>query len=62
MAESATYLRPQPKVPTWSEISAELDKALRPVWEGERAPREAVQASKPTIDQLLERGWRDVKS
>ena len=47
---------------TWSEINAELDKALRPVWEGERSPREAVQAIKPTIDQLLERGWRDVKS
>jgi multiple sugar transport system substrate-binding protein len=62
MAESATYLRPQPKVPTWSEINAELDKALKPVWEGERSPREAVQAVKPTIDQLLERGWRDVKS
>lgn len=62
MAESATYLRPQPKVPTWSEINAELDRSLRPVWEGERSPREAVQAVKPTIDQLLERGWRDIKS
>jgi multiple sugar transport system substrate-binding protein len=62
MAESAGYLRPQPKVPTWSEINAELDKALKPVWEGERSPREAVQAIKPTVDQLLERGWRDVKS
>jgi ABC-type glycerol-3-phosphate transport system substrate-binding protein len=61
MAESAAYLRPQPKVPTWSEINAELDRALKPVWAGERSPREAVQAAKPTIDQLLERGWRDVK-
>lgn len=62
MAESANYLRPQPKVPTWSEINAELDKVLKPVWEGERSPREAVQAVKSTIDQMLERGWRDVKS
>ncbi len=62
MAEGATYLRPQPKVPTWSEINAELDKALRPVWEGERSPREAVQAVRPAIDALLERGWRDVRS
>ena len=62
MAESAAYLRPQPKVPTWSEINAELDRALKPVWAGERSPREAVQAAKPTIDQLLERGWKDVRS
>ena len=61
MAESAAYLRPQPKVPTWAEINTELNTALRPVWAGERSPREAVQAVKPTIDQLLERGWKDVR-
>jgi len=61
LAESGNYLRPQPKVPTWADVNRVLGEALRPVWEGQRSPREAVQAVKPQIDQLLAQGWRDVK-
>jgi multiple sugar transport system substrate-binding protein len=60
MAESANYLRPQPKVPTWVEINGALDAALKPVWEGTRSAKEAVQSVKPQIDQLLQQGWAGV--
>lgn len=61
MAEGATYLKPQPKVPTWADINRVLNEALRPVWEGQRSAREAVQAAKPPIDQLLAQGWQGVR-
>lgn len=60
MAESGNYLRPQPKVPTWTDINRALGEALKPVWEGQRSPREAVQSAKPQIDQLLEQGWKNI--
>jgi ABC-type glycerol-3-phosphate transport system substrate-binding protein len=60
MGEGAMYLRPQPKVPTWNEINRLLNSELRPVWEGQRSPREAVLALKQPIEQLLEQGWRTV--
>lgn len=31
MAEGATYLKPQPKVPTWSDINRLFNEALKPV-------------------------------
>jgi multiple sugar transport system substrate-binding protein len=61
LADSGTYLRPQPKVPTWGQIESTLNRELAPVWEGQRSPGEAVQAIKPQIEQLLQEGWRNVQ-
>ena len=60
LAESAAYLRPQPKVPTWNEINRELNNGLKPAFEGERSARDVVQSLKPRLTQLLEQGWREI--
>lgn len=61
MAQGATYLARRPMTPTWNQVEAALNRALQPVWEGQRAPREALQSVKPEIDSLLAEGWRQVE-
>lgn len=60
LAEGAAYLKPQPKVPTWSEINRELNTGLKPALEGERTARDVVLSLRPKLTQLLDQGWRDV--
>ena len=60
LAAGAAHLKPQPKVPTWSEINRELNTGLKPALEGERTARDVVLSLKPKLTQLLDQGWRDV--
>jgi ABC-type glycerol-3-phosphate transport system substrate-binding protein len=60
MAQGAAYLARRPMTPTWNRIDAALTQALTPVWEGQRAAREAVQSVKPEVESLLAEGWRQV--
>jgi multiple sugar transport system substrate-binding protein len=58
MARGAEFLARRPMAPTWNRIDAALTQALAPVWEGQRAAREALQSVKPEVESLLAEGWR----
>jgi multiple sugar transport system substrate-binding protein len=60
MAQGAAYLARRPMAPTWNRIDAALNTALQPVWEGQRAAREALQSVKPEVETILAEGWRQV--
>ncbi len=60
MARGAEFLARRPMAPTRNRIDAALTQALTPVWEGQRAAREALQSVKPEVGSLLAEGWRQV--
>ncbi|MBI3973540.1 MAG: sugar ABC transporter substrate-binding protein [Chloroflexi bacterium] len=47
------YLRPDPQTTNWDEISRALDQEMRPLWSGEKSPREVAMAVKRVVDPLL---------
>ena len=45
----------------WDAAERTLNTALRPVWNGQRTAREALQPVRPDVQSILDQGWPQLK-